>query len=82
MRQLREERNKMINNALDAKHRGWLNASQHSKWDNVRQLGKERKKMIKDALDAKHQGWLNMSQHDNTPTQQYTNAPTQVMVQF
>ncbi len=53
----------MINDMLDAKHRGWQNASQHSKRDNVQQLGEERKKMINDALDAKHWGWQNASQH-------------------
>jgi hypothetical protein len=53
-----EEMKKVINNALDAKHRGWFNASQHNKQQLERKIaGEERKKTINDALDAKHRGW-------------------------
>ncbi len=56
---------KVINNALDAKHRGWFNASQHNKQQLERKIaGEERKKTINDALDAKHRGWQNASQHN------------------
>ncbi len=53
-----EERKIMLNDALDAKHRGWFNASQHNKQQLERKIvGEERKKTINDALDAKHHGW-------------------------